>query len=62
MMFESLPPVTVESFSSLEPTVVIMGADYNPMAKLAEHILDPEPHPAYDDIPSFALIFENGLI
>ncbi|POH63641.1 hypothetical protein C3B60_16130 [Cryobacterium zongtaii] len=28
---------------------------------LAAHILAPEPHPAYDDIPSFTLLFENGL-
>lgn len=26
------------------------------------HIVDTEPHPAYDDMPSLVLIFENGLI
>lgn len=26
------------------------------------HILDPTPHPTYDDLPSFTLIYENGLI
>jgi hypothetical protein len=29
---------------------------------LAEHIVAPEPHPAYDDIPSLTVLFENGLI
>lgn len=28
----------------------------------AAHVIDPAPHPAYDDLPSFALLFENGLI
>ena len=27
-----------------------------------EHIQSPEPHPAYDDLPSFTLLFENGLV
>lgn len=26
------------------------------------HVAAPEPHPAYDDLPSIRLIFENGLI
>lgn len=29
---------------------------------MALHILDPTPHPPYDDMPSLTLIFENGLI
>ena len=29
---------------------------------IANHINDPTPHPAYDDIPSLVLLFENGLI
>lgn len=29
---------------------------------LQAHINDPLPHPAYDDIPSLTLIFENHLI
>lgn len=28
---------------------------------LDEHINDPSPHPAYDDIPSLVVLFENGL-
>lgn len=31
-------------------------------AVLAPHIAAPEPHPAYDDLPSLRLLFENGLI
>ena len=26
------------------------------------HVQAPEPHPAYDDLPSLTLLFENGLI
>lgn len=26
------------------------------------HLVDPTPHPAYDDLPDLSLIFENGLI
>lgn len=28
---------------------------------IADHVVDPEPHPAYDDIPSLTLLFENGI-
>jgi len=28
---------------------------------LLAHIADETPHPAYDDLPSFTLLFENGL-
>lgn len=26
------------------------------------HVIDPEPHPAYDDMPSLTLLFENRLV
>jgi len=29
---------------------------------LAAHVASPTPHPEYDDLPSFELLFENGLI
>ena len=29
---------------------------------IAVHRADPAPHPAYDDIQSLTLLFENGLI
>lgn len=29
---------------------------------IAAHVNAPEPHPAYDDLPDFVLLFENGLI
>lgn len=29
---------------------------------LAVHVADETPHPAYDDLPSLRLLFENGLI
>lgn len=31
-------------------------------ALLAEHVNSPTPHPAYDDAPSFVLLFQNGLV
>jgi len=31
-------------------------------ATLMVHVDEPEPHPAYDDMPTLRLIFENGLI
>ncbi|GJF04975.1 hypothetical protein [Pseudonocardia sp. D17] len=31
-------------------------------AVLAPHVAAPAPHPAYDDLPSLRLLFENGLI
>lgn len=29
---------------------------------LTTHVQDTTPHPAYDDLPSLVLLFENGLI
>lgn len=29
---------------------------------LGDHIVAPLPHPAYDDIPSLTLLFENRLV
>jgi hypothetical protein len=31
-------------------------------ADLTAHIVDSTPHPAYDDLPSLTLLFQNGLI
>lgn len=30
-------------------------------AMMIAHVNSPSPHPAYDDIPSLVLLFENGL-
>lgn len=32
------------------------------VAAIADHVADSTPHPAYDDIPSMTLVFENGLV
>lgn len=32
------------------------------LAAINNHIADTTPHPAYDDLPSLTLQFENGLI
>lgn len=29
---------------------------------LQQHIENPTPHPAYDDIPDLSLLFDNGLL
>jgi len=31
-------------------------------AELQDHIDDPTPHPAYDDLPDLVVLFENGLV
>lgn len=33
-----------------------------PTGGLPEHINDPEPHPAYDDGPSFLLLYQNAKV
>lgn len=33
-----------------------------PDSALALHISDPEPHPAYDDGPSLALLYQNAKV
>jgi hypothetical protein len=37
-------------------------ADQYSSSQLDDHINSSTPHPAYDDMPSLNLIFENGLI
>ena len=38
------------------------GSDADATVLLEAHIVAPEPHPAYDDMPDMTLLFENGLI
>lgn len=40
---------------------VLLGGDGSSVA-LDNHIADTTPHPAYDDLPSLNLLFENALI
>jgi len=45
----------------------VPGGDLEAVEELIEeavdnHVNDSEPHPAYDDMPTLRLIFENGLI
>lgn len=47
------PAVTVR----VSPSIVAINGD-----DLPTHLADTTPHPAYDDMPSLALLFENGLI
>lgn len=56
-----LPPVEP---GELEAAVADYLAAHPPSTGeplLVEHVAALEPHPAYDDLPSFAILFENGL-
>jgi hypothetical protein len=37
-------------------------ADASVLSSLEAHVDSETPHPAYDDMPSLTLIFENGLV
>lgn len=41
---------------------VYSAASASDNAPLLEHIANATPHPVYDDLPSFTLLFENGLL
>lgn len=43
-----------------EEWLASLEADSN--AEIAAHITNPTPHPAYDDMNSLTLLFENGLV
>lgn len=47
-------------------TVALAGIQGPPgaggAAAVAAHEADETPHPAYDDLPSLTILFENGLI
>lgn len=48
-------------------TLSVPGGDLGPVQDLidesvATHAVDTTPHPAYDDLPSLTLLFENGLV
>lgn len=38
------------------------GQDGTTGTNLTQHIIDDTPHPAYDDMPSLTLLFNNGLV
>jgi len=50
--------VTINEDTFLPPERVVGAIE---AATVTPHEEDPNPHSAYDDAPSFALIFENGL-
>ena len=65
----ALPPVVLEQYAALSPITVIGTAGGTGGVTLQQlsdavvaHSIDPEPHPVYDDAPSFTLQFENGLV
>lgn len=54
------PPVEA---TVLTLTGAITGGGGGPSSgELAAHVADTTPHPAYDDLPSLTLLFQNGLI
>lgn len=48
-----------EAISS-RPTATEVTAEIG--TEVAAHVLSPEPHPAYDDIPSLSLLFASRLV
>lgn len=54
--------------ANTEAIAALGGGDVTDIRELiqeaiTEHVNDPEPHKAYDiDMPSLALIFQNGLV
>lgn len=54
-------PVTVE-LAEVGLVGPIGPPDESTADALATHLIDPTPHPAYDDLPSLTLLFENGLV
>jgi len=51
------PSVTVSLAGIQGPS-----GDGSNTAAVVAHEADTTPHPAYDDLPSLAIIFENGLV
>ena len=71
MSIETKAPVDLQRIVTLPPVMVVRSLfeeqDAEKVAAIVEpimtaHINAPEPHPAYDDMPSLTLLFENGLI
>lgn len=44
-----------------EEWLAIFATQDDVTAAVQDHVNAPEPHPAYDDIPSLTLLFENGI-
>lgn len=42
--------------------VIVSPTDPLAQAALLSHINSETPHPAYDDLPSMTLLFENGIL
>lgn len=45
-----------------EEFTIHQGQDGTTGTNLTQHIIDVTPHPAYDDMQSLTLLFENGLV
>jgi len=60
----------VEAFGAAPDSVLVKGNDgkwrprpyVNVDQAISVHVSDSTPHPAYDDMPSLRLLYENGLI
>jgi hypothetical protein len=64
VVHDTAAPVIVEVNTAIPGPVGPRGpaGDANDGGALATHIADETPHPAYDDLPSLRLLFENGLV
>lgn len=57
------PPMTAEIREMIAAALAELGGGGEiPTGDLALHVNDPTPHPAYDDGPSFALLYQNAKV
>lgn len=62
---EETTSVTVVPAPGIAVIEVDGGAGVSPeyvADAIQEHVDAPDPHPVYDDLASFTLLFENGLV
>jgi len=63
-----LPQIVIDNLPIVDPEqvnlVITEYLEQNPVSEplLEAHVVDDSPHPAYDDLPSLRLLFENGII
>lgn len=53
--------VVVQNAGGVGPPGIYQDPTPQIDAAIAEHVSDPTPHPAYDDMQDLVILFENGL-
>jgi hypothetical protein len=57
-----LPTPTPTPVPSVEPSIPAAVVETVVTDALTTHVRDERAHPTYDDLPSLALLFQNGLV